>query len=671
MEQIEQDILTLRQKLQYWEYLYYVKDAPEVPDSEYDRIMLKLRELEEKRPDLSHEHSPSERIGGKANNRFRQVSHEVPMLSLDNAFEESTFIAFDKRVSVNRRHDNDMTYCCELKLDGLAVSLLYKNGKLVQAATRGDGTTGENITANVLTIRTIPLYLKNHDNLPRILEIRGEVFMLAADFFRLNETAKREGGKVFANPRNAAAGSIRQLDPAITSQRSLTFYCYGIGLLKDGFLPDSHWERLQQLKIWGLPISDRVKRCTGRDAVLTFYQQAHKDRACFGFDIDGVVIKVDSLTLQHRLGSNARAPRWAIAYKFPPQEQLTHVKDIEFHVARTGVITPVARLQPVLISGAMVSKASLHNPNEIKRLGLMIGDIAIVQRAGDVIPKIVGILSSERPGDAQEIVFPSHCPVCNSHIKQVESGGVLRCTAGWICTAQRKEALKHFVSRRAMDINGMGDKIITQLVESGVLKTPTDLFLLKQENLISLKRIGPKSAKNLLNELEKAKKTTFARFLYALGIPEVGEATAASLAAIYITMDALLAADIDSLRSVKNIGKNVSTHIFNFFSESHNIGIILDLLSPTIGIHWTEPVNTPSANLFAGKTIVITGSFIILSRHEAKERLIALGARITNSVSTKTNLLIQGYKAGGNLSKAKELNIPIINETEMMRFLQK
>ncbi|OZI13834.1 DNA ligase (NAD(+)) LigA [Sodalis-like symbiont of Philaenus spumarius] len=672
MEQIEQHILRLRKQLRHWEYLYYVEAAPEVPDSEYDRVMAELRTLEAERPDLLTADSPSQRVGGQAQSSFGQVRHEVPMLSLDNVFEDPDFLAFDKRVRDRLKRDDDMTYCCELKLDGLAVSLLYENGELVRATTRGDGDTGEDITANVRTIRTIPLRLQDQDNLPRLLEIRGEVFMLEAGFLRLNETAKREGGKVFANPRNAAAGSLRQLDPAITARRPLTFYCYGVGLLEDGELPESHWERLQQFKAWGVPVSDRVRRCTGSAAVLDFYRQVHEARSSLGFDIDGVVIKVDSLALQQRLGFVAWAPRWAIAYKFPAQEQLTRVRDVEFQVGRTGAITPVARLEPILVSGAMVSNATLHNANEVERLGLMIGDTVIVRRAGDVIPQIVGVVTSARPAEARPVTFPTQCPVCGSDVERVEGEAVLRCTAGLVCTAQRKEALKHFVSRRAMDIDGMGDKIIDQLVERELVKTPADLFRLNQEILTRLDRMGQKSAQNLLEALEKSRQTTFARFLYALGIREVGEATAANLAAAYSTLDALIAADIDSLTGVQDIGNIIATHVRHFFEETHNIEVIQDLSSPLIGIHWPEPMAAPVAardNPFAGKTIVLTGSLSSLSRDEAKDRLVALGARVSGSVSAKTDLLIAGEAAGSKLSKAQQLNIPVMDEAEMMRLL--
>lgn len=675
MEHIEQQILQLRKQLRLWEYLYYVESTPEVPDSKYDCVMVKLRELEAKRPDLLTGDSPSQRVGGQAQKSFCQVRHEVPMLSLDNVFEESGFLAFDKRVRERLNCDNYMTYCCELKLDGLAVSLLYKNGELVQAATRGDGKTGENITANVRTIRTIPLRLKDNGNLPRLLEIRGEVFMSKAGFQRLNETAKREGGKVFANPRNAAAGSLRQLNASITAKRPLTFYCYGVGVLKDGALPDSHWERLQQFKSYGVPINDRIRRCTGSGSVLEFYQYVYEAQSTIGFDIDGVVIKVDSQALQQRLGFIARAPRWAIAYKFPAKEKLTCVRNVEFQVGRSGAITPVARLQPVLVSGAMISNATLHNLDEVERLGLMIGDTVIVRRAGDVIPQIVCVVSSERPENARPVVFPSQCPVCDSNVERVECKAVLRCTASLVCAAQRKKALKHFVSRRAMDINGMGTKIIDQLVESKLVKTPADLFRLTKDILTRLDRIGPRSAQNLLNALEKAKKTTLMRFLYALGIPEVGEATIINLTTVYDTLDALSTADIDSLIEVQNIGKIVATNVCNFFKESHNNKIIKELLSSEIGIHWPMSVAVSSTieenNPFAGKTIILTGWLSTLSRDEAKDRLVALGARISSNVSTKTDLLIAGEAAGvSKLVKAQQLNIPIIDETEMIRLLK-
>ena len=671
MESIQNKITHLRTTLVHHEYQYHVMDAPEVPDAEYDRLMNELRELEAQHPELITPDSPTQRVGAAPLSAFEQVRHEVPMLSLDNAFDEATYLAFDKRVKDRLKTTDDITFCCELKLDGLAVSLLYEEGLLVQAATRGDGTTGENITANVRTIRAIPLRLKG-ENIPARVEVRGEVFMPQAGFEKLNEEARRSGNKVFANPRNAAAGSLRQLDPRITAKRPLTFFCYGFGLLEGGEMPASHWQRLQQFKAWGLPVSDRIRLCHSAEEVLEFYHQVEADRPTLGFDIDGVVIKVDSQQLQEQLGFVARAPRWAVAFKFPAQEQMTTVRDVEFQVGRTGAITPVARLEPVQVAGVMVSNATLHNADEIERLGLRIGDTVIVRRAGDVIPQVVGVVLDERPENAREVVFPTQCPVCHSDVERVEGEAVARCTAGLICGAQRKEALKHFVSRRALDVDGMGDKIIDQLVEKEYVKTPADLFRLTAGKLTGLDRMGPKSAQNVVNALEKAKETTLARFLYALGIREVGEATAANLAAHYGSVEALRAADIESLKTVQDVGEVVAKHVVNFLSEEHNQQVIDELLSPEINIHWPEvQVIVPEEidSPFAGKTVVLTGSLSILSRDEAKDRLTALGAKVSGSVSKKTDLVIAGEAAGSKLAKAQELGIDVIDEAEMIRLL--
>lgn len=671
MATIEEQINHLRTQLRHHEYQYHVVDAPEVPDAEYDRLMRELRELETAHPELVTADSPTQRVGAAPLSAFEQVKHQVPMLSLDNVFDEESYLAFYKRVQDRLKTTEPLTFCCELKLDGLAVSLLYENGELVQAATRGDGTTGENITANVRTIRAIPLRLHG-DNIPARLEVRGEVFMPQPGFEAMNDEARRTGGKVFANPRNAAAGSLRQLDPRITAKRPLTFFCYGVGLLEGGELPRSHIARLQQFKAWGLPVSDRVRLCTGSEEVLAFYRQVEADRPSLGFDIDGVVVKIDSLDIQETLGFVARAPRWATAFKFPAQEQITLVKDVEFQVGRTGAITPVARLEPVLVAGVMVSNATLHNADEIERLGLRIGDTVIVRRAGDVIPQVVGVVLDERPQDAREVVFPTHCPVCHSDVERVEGEAVARCTAGLICGAQRKEALKHFVSRRALDVDGMGDKIIDQLVEKEYVKTPADLFRLSAGKLTGLDRMGPKSAQNVVNALEKAKETTLARFLYALGIREVGEATAANLAAHYGSVEALRAADIESLKTVQDVGEVVAKHVVNFLSEEHNQQVIDELLSPEINIHWPEvQVIVPEEidSPFAGKTVVLTGSLSILSRDEAKDRLTALGAKVSGSVSKKTDLVIAGEAAGSKLAKAQELGIDVIDEAEMIRLL--
>ncbi|QKJ88115.1 DNA ligase [Paramixta manurensis] len=670
MESVQDKITQLRTTLRHHEYLYHVMDAPEVPDVEYDRLMRELRELEEKHPDLVTPDSPTQRVGAAPLGAFEQVRHEVPMLSLDNAFDETSYLAFNKRVQDRLKSTEDITFCCELKLDGLAVSLLYEDGLLVRAATRGDGTTGENITANVRTIHAIPLRLKG-DNIPARVEVRGEVFMTQSGFEKLNAEARRSGNKVFANPRNAAAGSLRQLDPRITAKRPLTFFCYGFGLLEGGEMPRSHWQRLQQFKAWGLPVSDRVRLCHSAEEVLAFYRQVESDRPTLGFDIDGVVIKVDSQDLQEQLGFVARAPRWAIAFKFPAQEQMTTVRDVEFQVGRTGAITPVARLEPVQVAGVTVSNATLHNADEIERLGLRIGDRVVIRRAGDVIPQVVSVVESERPEGAAQVVFPLHCPVCGSDVERVEGEAVARCTGGLICGAQRKEALKHFVSRRALDVDGMGDKIIDQLVEKEYVKTPADLFRLTAGKLTGLDRMGPKSAQNVVNALDNAKQTTLARFLYALGIREVGEATAANLAAHFGTLEALMDAPLEALIAVQDVGSVVATHVRNFMEEESNREVIRQLVEE-IGIHWpaVEVVNVAEIESpFAGKTVVLTGSLSIMSRDDAKARLNALGAKVSGSVSKKTDLVIAGEAAGSKLAKAQELGIEVIDEAEMIRLL--
>lgn len=670
MDTIEQKITQLRTTLRHHEYLYHVLDTPEIPDAEYDRLMAELRSLEDTHPELITPDSPTQRVGAAPLSEFTQVRHEVPMLSLDNAFDEASYLAFNKRVQDRLKSAEAITFCCELKLDGLAVSLLYEDGVLVRAATRGDGTTGENITANVRTIRSIPLKLRG-ENIPRRLEVRGEVFLPQAGFEKINEEARRTGGKIFANPRNAAAGSLRQLDPRITAKRPLTFFCYGVGLLEGGELPASHHARLQQFKEWGLPVSDRIRLCNTPEEVLAFYHQVEADRPKLGFDIDGVVIKVDSLALQETLGFVARAPRWAVAFKFPAQEQMTFVRDVEFQVGRTGAITPVARLEPVQVAGVLVSNATLHNADEIERLGLRIGDRVVIRRAGDVIPQVVGVVESERPENTSEIVFPTHCPVCGSDVERVEGEAVARCTGGLICGAQRKEALKHFVSRRALDVDGMGDKIIDQLVEKEYVHTPADLFRLTAGKLTGLDRMGPKSAQNVVDALEKAKETTFARFLYALGIREVGEATAAGLATHFGTLDALIAASIEDLQKVPDVGIVVATHTFNFFAEESNREVIRQLTEEA-GVHWPAPVIIKAEEIdspFAGKTVVLTGSLSIMSRDDAKARLVELGAKVAGSVSKKTDLVIAGEAAGSKLVKAQELGINVIDEAEMIRLL--
>ncbi|HGM5002144.1 TPA: NAD-dependent DNA ligase LigA [Serratia marcescens] len=671
MESIIQQINQLRATLRHHEYQYHVLDAPEVPDAEYDRLMRELRELESAHPELITADSPTQRVGAAPLEEFVKVRHEVPMLSLDNVFDAEKFRAFDKKVSSRLKNAFDITYCCELKLDGVAVNLLYEDGWLVRASTRGDGTTGEDITQNIRTIRSIPLRLFSAD-VPKRIEIRGEVIMKEDSFEALNEVARKKGGKIFANPRNAAAGSLRQLDPKVTASRKLFFYCYGVGLVDGAILPNNQYDRLKLFEKWRLPLTKHVILSENSNQVIDFYKKIQSIRAGLGFDIDGIVVKVNSIELQEKLGFVARSPRWAIAFKYPAQEQITIIKDVEFQVGRTGAITPVARLEPVQVSGVIVSNATLHNADEILRLGIHIGDRVVIRRAGDVIPQVMSVIESDRPEDAREVVFPLHCPVCGSDVERVEGEAVARCTGGLICGAQRKEALKHFVSRRALDVEGMGDKIIEQLVDKEYVKNPADLFRLSAGILTGLDRMGPKSAQNLVNALEKSKQTTFARFLYALGIREVGEATAANLAAHFGSLEKLFAADIEALKEVPDVGEVVAKHTRNFLDEALNQQVINELVGAEIGIHWPAPVVVAAEEIdspFAGKTVVLTGSLSQLSRDEAKDRLTALGAKVSGSVSKKTDLVIAGEAAGSKLAKAQELGIAVIDEAEMIRLL--
>ena len=659
-------LLELRHIIDELSYQYYTLDKPTVTDYEYDMMYRELETIEKAHPEWVTPDSPTQRVGSKISGGFEKYTHDQPMLSLGDVFNDAELMEFDQRVR-NDLGGEALEYVVELKIDGLAVNLIYEYGQFVRGVTRGDGRVGEDITNNVRTIRTIPLRIDNDS--PHI-EIRGEVYMPIESFAQLNAQRRDDELEPFANPRNAAAGSLRQLDPRITAKRPLTFFCYGVGVLEGGELPASHSARLLQFKAWGLPVSDRVTLCHTPEEVLTYYRKVEEERPHLGFDIDGVVIKVDSLALQEQLGFVARAPRWAVAFKFPAQEQMTFVRDVEFQVGRTGAITPVARLEPVHVAGVLVSNATLHNADEIERLGLKIGDKVVIRRAGDVIPQVVNVVLSERPADARDVVFPTHCPVCQSDVERVEGEAVARCTGGLICGAQRKESLKHFVSRRALDVDGMGDKIIDQLVEKEYVHTPADLFRLTAGKLTGLDRMGPKSAQNVVNALEKAKETTFARFLYALGIREVGEATAAGLAAHFGTLEALEQASIEELQKVPDVGIVVATHTFNFFAEESNRDVIAQLLAE--GVRWPAPVVVKAEEIdspFAGKTVVLTGSLSQLSRDDAKARLVALGAKVAGSVSKKTDLVIAGEAAGSKLAKAQELGIEVIDEAEMMRLL--
>ena len=662
-------ISALRQQLDDHNYNYYVLDNPSIPDAEYDRLLRELSALETANPEYFSADSPTQKVGGAALAKFEQVAHQVPMLSLDNAFSEEEFAAFNRRVKERLMDNSELTFCCEPKLDGLAVSILYRDGVLVQAATRGDGQTGENITQNVKTIRNVPLKLRGKDY-PREIEIRGEVFMNSAGFDKLNAEAEKRGEKVFVNPRNAAAGSLRQLDSKITAKRPLMFYAYSIGVVTEGKLPSDHYQQLAKLTDWGLPLCPETKLVEGEKAALDYYQDILERRSSLKYEIDGVVIKLNNKAMQERLGFVARAPRWAIAYKFPAQEEITVLLDVEFQVGRTGAITPVARLEPVFVGGVTVSNATLHNGDEIARLGVKVGDTVIIRRAGDVIPQITQVVLERRPDDAQDIVFPTACPICDSHVEKVEGEAVARCTGGLVCQAQRKQAIKHFASRKALDIDGLGDKIVDQLVDRELVKTPADLFILKQGHFESLERMGPKSAKNLVSALEDARQTTLAKFLYSLGIREVGEATAQNLATHFLTLEKVTQASIEALVEVSDVGEIVAKHVSSFFAEPHNTDVVNALIEQ--GIHWPElaPVSVDEQPL-AGLTYVLTGTLNELNRNDAKARLQALGAKVSGSVSAKTDALIAGEKAGSKLTKAQDLGIDILTEDDLIALLAK
>lgn len=665
MKNIQTQLDNLRKTLRQYEYEYHVLDNPSVPDSEYDRLFHQLKALELEHPEFLTSDSPTQRVGAKPLSGFSQIRHEIPMLSLDNAFSDAEFNAFVKRIEDRLiLLLKPLTFCCEPKLDGLAVSILYVNGELTQAATRGDGSTGEDITANIRTIRNVPLQLLT-DNPPARLEVRGEVFMPHAGFERLNKYALEHNEKTFANPRNAAAGSLRQLDPNITSKRPLVLNAYGIGIAEGVDLPTTHYDRLQWLKSIGIPVNPEIRLCNGADEVLGFYRDIQNKRSSLGYDIDGTVLKINDIALQNELGFISKAPRWAIAYKFPAQEELTLLNDVEFQVGRTGAITPVAKLEPVFVAGVTVSNATLHNGDEIERLNIAIGDTVVIRRAGDVIPQIIGVLHERRPDNAKPIIFPTNCPVCDSQIIRIEGEAVARCTGGLFCAAQRKEALKHFVSRKAMDIDGVGGKLIEQLVDRELIHTPADLFKLDLTTLTRLERMGAKSAENALNSLENAKSTTLARFIFALGIREVGEATALNLANHFKTLDALKDANLEELQQVPDVGEVVANRIFIFWREAHNVAVVEDLIAQ--GVHWeTVEVKEASENLFKDKTVVLTGTLTQMGRNEAKALLQQLGAKVSGSVSSKTDFVIAGDGAGSKLAKAQELNITVLTEEEFL-----
>lgn len=657
----------LSQSLNEHNIRYYVDDAPSITDSEYDRLMQQLKKLEAEYPQFVLADSPTQRVGGLALAKFEQITHLKPMLSLDNAFDEADFTAFHKRVSDKV---GQVSFCCEPKLDGLAVSILYRNGVLERAATRGDGTVGEDITENVKTIKSIPLKLRG-DNYPELVEVRGEAFMPKVAFEALNERARLKDEKQFVNPRNAAAGSLRQLDSKITASRALSFYAYALGVVEPTSheLAKTHYEQLQQLKSWGLPVSSEIKVCDELNQVFAYYQDILTRRSDLPFEIDGVVMKVNDIAQQQTLGFVAKSPRWAIAYKFPAQEEMTLLEGVDFQVGRTGAVTPVARLKPVFVGGVTVSNATLHNADEIERLGVMVGDTVIIRRAGDVIPQIVAIVPERRSEDAQAIVFPQHCPVCGSLVERLEGEAVARCSGGLFCEAQRKEAIKHFASRKALDIDGMGDKIVEQLIDKELVQSPADLFKLNASMMTMLDRMGMKSATNLALAIEAAKTTTLPRFLYALGIREVGEATAANLAAHFGSLDALRIATIEQLIEVEDIGEVVAQHVAHFFAQPHNLEVIDALIAA--GVNWPA-IEAPSADKqpLKGQTWVLTGTLNQLNRNDAKAQLQVLGAKVAGSVSKNTDCLVAGEAAGSKLAKAQELGVKVIGEDELLALLE-
>lgn len=663
-----QQMLDLIQQLNDYSYAYHVKDEPIVPDAVYDRDYRQLQSIEAEHPEWIQADSPTQRVGEKPDSGFTNVAHTVPMLSLDNAFDNESLADFDQRIR-KLLNAEQVTYCCEPKLDGLAISLRYEEGRLVRGVTRGDGLSGEDITSNIKTIYSVPLKLRTKTP-PAVLEVRGEIYMPKEGFEKLNALAVEQGEKTFVNPRNAAAGSLRQLDPKVTAKRPLVMCAYSIGYVEGWEQPESHYAGLLQLSEWGFRTNDLMTTAEGAQGCIDYYEKLNEKRASLSYDIDGIVYKVDQIALQNQLGFIARAPRWAIARKFPAQEEMTRILGVDFQVGRTGAITPVARLEPVFVGGVTVSNATLHNKDEIARLGVKVNDFVIVHRAGDVIPKVVQVVIDKRPENATEVIFPEACPVCGSDLEQVEGEAVIRCTGGLVCGAQLKESLKHFVSRKAMDIDGLGDKLIEQLVDQQLVKTPVDIFTLseKKDTLLSMERMGQKSVEKLLASIEIAKSTQFNRFIYSLGIREVGEATARALTGYFTELDDLMAADQETLVEVEDVGPIVAQHVRLFFDQELNRDTIKGLLAA--GVVWEKKQQVSADELpLSGKTYVVTGSLSQFSRDQVKDKLQALGAKVSGSVSAKTDCLVAGEKAGSKLTKAQSLNVPIIDEAGVIALL--
>ncbi len=665
-ENIKNKIQELIEMISAFDYQYYVLDNPSISDFEYDKIFRSLVDLENENPELIRPDSPSQRVGGKALDAFESVIHRQAMLSLNNAFDEDELIAFDKRIKDDIGID-EVEYAVEPKFDGLAITLTYENGIFVQGATRGDGYTGENVTHNLKTIRSIPTKL-NHIHQPKLLEVRGEVLMLKKDFELLNQKQESLGEKQFANPRNAAAGSLRQLDPRITATRPLTFFSYGLGVCEPNLNLKTHTQTIQLLKQFNLPISDLSTSVKGVKGLQSFYDKVSKLRDALAYDIDGVVYKVNSFNYQNELGFVSRAPRWAIAHKFPAEEALTEILDINVQVGRTGAITPVARLKPVFVGGVTVTNATLHNEDEMTRKDVHIGDIVSVRRAGDVIPEIVRVLINKRPKTIKKFRMPTECPECGSALVRIDDEAIIRCSGGLICPAQQKQSIIHFASRKAMDIEGLGDKSVEQLVTVGLIHELPDIFKLKLEQLINLDRMAEKSSRNLLDAIEKSKSTSLPRFIYALGIRNVGESTAKDLAGFYGDLDEIMKQTEESLQIVPEIGPTVAKSISDFFRQTKSREVINSLIG--LGVHWPKyDIKKSSSGIFATKTFVLTGTLPSMSREEAKSIIEMNGGKVVGSVSKKTDYVVAGSDAGSKLTTAQELGLKIISQQELLKLI--
>ena len=667
-ETIRKRVDSLRATLEDHNYYYYVQDDPRIPDAEYDRLFRELQKLEAEHPELATEDSPTRRVGSSAETSFEEVIHRLPMLSLDNAFSEDELRDFDRRVRDRLGEDGAIEYVCEPKLDGLAVSLHYENGTLTRAATRGDGYTGEDITANIRTIPSVPLKLRG-SGYPDLVEVRGEVYMPRAGFEKLNERLAEQGEKTFVNPRNAAAGSLRQKKSTVTARRPLELCAYSMAVTDESVLPETHWDSLQLVRDWGFRINPEMRKAEGVEACLDAYNELMAKRDSLPYEIDGIVFKVNRLDLQQELGFVSRAPRWAIAHKFPAQEELTIIEDVEFQVGRTGAVTPVARLKPVFVGGVTVSNATLHNMDEIRRLDVHIGDTVFIRRAGDVIPQVVKVVPEKRPAMAPMVEMPEHCPVCGSDIVQIEGEAVARCSGGLYCPAQRKEAIRHYASRKAMDIEGLGDRLIEMLVDEGMVSTVADLYRLTKFQIASLERMGDKSAANLVAAIDRSREPVLWRFLYALGIREVGEATAKGLAAHFGTLEAISEADEETLQTVPDVGPIVAGHIRSFFGQPHNQETLAALKKA--GVTWQEEqVLSVDEQPLSGQTWVLTGTLSGMTRDQAKEKLEQLGARVAGSVSKKTACVVAGEAAGSKLAKAEQLGVPVLDEEGLANLLR-